>query len=173
MHALRAARRGGRAHARQGALRNPGGYGDAPALAGGGLPRRPVSMSTGNLAELYEAAQAGRGGGGAGAGLAGLRGVASSSNLWDQQAGARAGAGAGLGCNTAVVKLFGLSGRAAASPCADQGGVGGSCGVIALCSNPCRGPQQARGRRSAPAQRGGGERGRQLKCLLERQMRTM
>lgn len=97
MHALRAARRGGRAHARQGALRNPGGYGDAPALAGGGLPRRPVSMSTGNLAELYEAAQAGRGGGGAGAGLAGLRGVASSSNLWDQQAGARAGAGAGLG----------------------------------------------------------------------------
>lgn len=39
-------------------------------------------MSTGNLADLYEAAQAERGGGGA---MAGLRGVASSSNLWDQQ----------------------------------------------------------------------------------------
>lgn len=64
---------------RQGALQNQYGEG-APA---GGLPRRPVSMSTGNLAELYEAAQAGRAGG---AGLAGLRGVASHSNLWDQQA---------------------------------------------------------------------------------------
>lgn len=50
---------------------------------GGGLPRRPVSMSTGNLVELYESAAAERGG--AGGGMAGLRGVASSSNLWDQQ----------------------------------------------------------------------------------------
>ena len=51
---------------------------------GGGMPRRPVSMSTGNLADLYESAAAERGGGGGG--MAGLRGVASSSNLWDQQA---------------------------------------------------------------------------------------
>jgi hypothetical protein len=75
-------------------------------------------MSTGNLADLYEAAQAERGGG-AGAGLAGLRGVASSSNLWDQQVEACAGVRVGLGFYTAVMKLFGLSGRAAASPCAD------------------------------------------------------
>ena len=72
----------------QGALRNQGGgYGEAGSSGGvgpgGGMPRRPVSMSTGNLVDLYESAAAERGGGGGG--MAGLRGVASSSNLWDQQ----------------------------------------------------------------------------------------
>ena len=72
----------------QGALRNQGGgYGEAGSSGGvgpgGGMPRRPVSMSTGNLVDLYESAAAERGG--AGGSMAGLRGVASSSNLWDQQ----------------------------------------------------------------------------------------
>ncbi|KAK9821713.1 hypothetical protein WJX81_001329 [Elliptochloris bilobata] len=71
----------------QGALRNPGSYSDASPAGGGGpgggLPRRPASMSTGNLMDLYESTAVDRGG--AGSGMAGLRGVASSSNLWDQQ----------------------------------------------------------------------------------------